>query len=56
MTARIAHSSDPEKRTILWACHWCADIHPYHQWRWEHTVHQADAGDLDGRGMGTFGR
>lgn len=25
---------------------------PYHQWRWEHTVHHAHAGDLDGRGMG----
>jgi acyl-lipid omega-6 desaturase (Delta-12 desaturase) len=25
---------------------------PYHQWRWEHTVHHAHAGDLDSRGMG----
>jgi acyl-lipid omega-6 desaturase (Delta-12 desaturase) len=25
---------------------------PYHQWRWEHTIHHASAGDLDRRGMG----
>src|SRR3954471_15402399 len=25
---------------------------PYHQWRWEHSVHHASAGDLDRRGMG----
>lgn len=25
---------------------------PYHQWRWEHTVHHSSAGDLDRRGMG----
>lgn len=24
----------------------------YHHWRWEHSVHHANAGDLDGRGMG----
>ena len=25
---------------------------PYHQWRWEHSVHHAHAGDLDRRGLG----
>jgi len=25
---------------------------PYHQWRWEHTIHHSSAGDLDRRGMG----
>ncbi len=25
---------------------------PYHQWRWEHSVHHSAAGDLDRRGMG----
>ena len=25
---------------------------PYHQWRWEHSVHHSSAGDLDRRGMG----
>jgi len=25
---------------------------PFHQWRWEHTLHHSSAGDLDRRGMG----
>ena len=25
---------------------------PYHQWRWEHTIHHSSAGNLDRRGMG----
>lgn len=25
---------------------------PYHQWRWQHTIHHSTAGDLDRRGMG----
>lgn len=25
---------------------------PFHQWRWEHLIHHASAGDLDRRGMG----
>ncbi|MFZ0712242.1 MAG: fatty acid desaturase [Terrimicrobiaceae bacterium] len=25
---------------------------PYQQWRWEHSVHHAHSGDLDGRGLG----
>ncbi len=25
---------------------------PYHQWRWEHAIHHASAGDLDRRGVG----
>jgi omega-6 fatty acid desaturase (delta-12 desaturase) len=25
---------------------------PYHQWRWQHLLHHASAGDLDRRGMG----
>jgi omega-6 fatty acid desaturase (delta-12 desaturase) len=25
---------------------------PYHQWRWEHSIHHASAGDLDRRGTG----
>lgn len=25
---------------------------PYHHWRWEHAVHHANSGNLDGRGMG----
>ena len=25
---------------------------PYYQWRWEHAVHHATSGDLDGRGLG----
>jgi len=25
---------------------------PFHQWRWEHSVHHSTSGDLDRRGMG----
>lgn len=25
---------------------------PYYHWRWEHSVHHATSGDLDGRGLG----
>lgn len=25
---------------------------PYHHWKWEHSLHHAHAGDLDGRGFG----
>jgi omega-6 fatty acid desaturase (delta-12 desaturase) len=25
---------------------------PFHHWKWEHTVHHAHSGDLDGRGLG----
>lgn len=25
---------------------------PYHHWKWEHSIHHAHSGDLDGRGLG----
>jgi omega-6 fatty acid desaturase (delta-12 desaturase) len=44
----------PSRRANAWLGITCGVLvySPFHSWRYEHAVHHASAGDLDGRGVG----
>jgi hypothetical protein len=51
-TAATAPSSPPAGQRHHRLHHRHAHLHPYYQWRWEHSLHHATTGDLDRRGIG----